>query len=132
MKNNIFEVIKYTYYLSLIALFFLYLFPGSLIGFFLYGDLGKQPNLISNPIGTSVNHLIFFFYLSILSFIIYLKHKKKIYSFPFLFCISILFELSHLIVPNRAFELNDLFANSFGVIFAFFIFNIIKKLKNKP
>ena len=45
MKNNIFEVIKYTYYLSLIVLLILYLFPGSLIGFFLYGDLGKQPNL---------------------------------------------------------------------------------------
>ena len=77
MKNIIFEVIKYTYYLSLIALLILYLFPGSLIGFFLYGDLGKQPNLIPNPIGTSINHLIFFFYLGILSFVIYSKKKKN-------------------------------------------------------
>ena len=123
------KVIKYTYYLSLIALLFLYLFPGSLIGFFLYGDLGKQPNLISNPIGTSINHLIFFFYLSILGFINYFKHKKIIFSFTFLFCVSIIFELLHLIIPNRAFEINDLFANSIGVIFAFLIFNIIKKLK---
>ena len=130
MKNTIFEVIKYTYYLSLIALLLLYLFPGSLIGFLLYGDLEKQPNFINNPLGTSINHLIFFFYLSILSFIIYIKHKKIIYSFPFLFCVSILFELLHLIIPNRAFELNDLFANSIGVIFAFFTYNIIKKLKN--
>ena len=130
MKNNIFEVIKYTYYLSLIALLILYLFPGSLIGFFLYGDLGKQPNLIPNPIGTSINHLIFFFYLGILSFIIYFKKKKLIYSFLFLFCVSILSELLHLIIPNRAFELNDLFANSTGVIFAFVIYNLIKKLKN--
>ena len=76
MKNIIFELIKYTYYLSLIALLILYLFPGSLIGFFLYGDLGKQPNLIPNPIGTSINHLIFFFYLGILSFVIYSKKKK--------------------------------------------------------
>ena len=130
MKNTIFEVIKYTYYLSLIVLLILYLFPGSLIGFFLYSDLGKQPNFISNPIGTSINHLIFFFYLGILGFIIYIKDKKIIYSFPFLFCVSILFELLHLIIPNRAFEFNDLFANSAGVISAFFIFNIIKKLKN--
>jgi len=36
----------------------------------------------------------------------------------------------HIIIPNRAFELNDLFANGIGVIFAFFIFNIIVKLKN--
>ena len=130
MKNTIFIVIKYTYYLSLIALLLLYLFPGSLIGFFLYGDVGKQPKLISNPIGTSINHLIFFFYLSILGFITHIKHKKMIFSFTFLFCSSIIFELLHLIIPNRAFEINDLFANGIGVVFAFFIFNIIIKLKN--
>ena len=130
MKNTIFEGIKYTYYLSLIALLFLYLFPGSLIGFFLYDDLGKQPNLISNPFGTSINHLIFFFCLSIQSFIIHIKFKKTIYSFSFLFCISILFELLHLIIPNRSFEINDLFANSTGVISAFLILNFIKKLKS--
>ena len=130
MKNTIFEVIKYSYYLSLIVLLILYLFPGSLIGFLLYGDLGKQPNLISNPIGTSINHLIFFFYLSVLSFVIHVKHKKMIYSFPFLICVSVLFELLHLIIPNRAFELNDLFANCAGVLFALFILTFIKKLKN--
>ena len=130
MKNTIFEVIKYTYYLSLIALLLLYLFPGSLIGFFLYDDLGKQPNLIPNPIGTSINHLIFFFYLGILGFVIQTKYKKLICSFPFLLCVAILFELLHLIIPNRAFELNDLFANSTGVLSAFFISIFIKKLKN--
>jgi len=130
MKNTIFEVIKYTYYLSLIVLLILYLFPGSLIGFLLYSDLGKQPDFISNPIGTSINHMIFFFYLSILGFIICIKDKKLIFSFTFLFCTSILFELLHLIIPNRAFEFNDLFANSFGVILAFFIFNLTKKLIN--
>ena len=30
----------------------------------------------------------------------------------------------------KAFELNDLLANSSGVIFAFFLCNIVKKLKN--
>ena len=130
MKNTIFIVIKYTYYLSLIALLLLYLFPGSLIGFLLYGDIGKQPKLISNPIGTSFNHLIFFFYLSILGFITHTKHKKIIFSFTFLFCVSITFELLHLIIPNRAFELNDLLANSIGVIFAFLTFYSIIKLKN--
>ena len=130
MKNTIFELIKYTYYLSLIVLLILYLFPGSLIGFLLYSDLGKQPDLISNPIGTSINHMIFFFYLGILGFFIFIKDKKLIFSFPFLFCASILFELLHLIIPNRAFELNDLFANSFGIILAFFIFNLVKKKIN--
>ena len=44
MKNNVLKLIKYLYYLSLLALLILYLFPGSLIGYLLYGDLGKQLN----------------------------------------------------------------------------------------
>ena len=68
MKNIIFSTSKYLFYFSFIILLILYLFPGSLIGFFLYGNLGRQPDLISNPLGTSINHLIFFFYLSILGF----------------------------------------------------------------
>ena len=130
MKNNVLKMFKYLYYLSLIALLFLYLFPGSLIGFFLYGDLGKQLNLVSNPIGTSINHLIFFFYLSILGFINNINNYKFIYSFPFLLTVSILFELAHLFIPNRAFETNDLLANSMGVVFAFLTFKLIKKFKN--
>ncbi len=130
MKNNVLKMFKYLYYLSLIALLFLYLFPGSLIGFFLYGDLGKQPNLVSNPIGTSINHLIFFFYLSILGFINNINNYKFIYSFPFLLTVSIFFELAHLFIPNRAFENNDLLANSMGVVFAFLISKLIKKFKN--
>ena len=130
MKNNIFSYVKYLFYFSFIILLIIYLFPGSLIGFFLYNNLGRQPDLISNPIGTSINHLIFFFYLSILGFLLRKKHKKFIYSFSFLFLISIILELLHYFIPNRAFELIDLYANSFGVLMAYFIFKFLKKLKN--
>ena len=130
MKNNIFFFIKYLFYFSFIILFILYLFPGSLIGFFLYGDLGRQPDLISNPLGTSINHLIFFFYLSILGLLLRNYNKKIIYSFSFLFLISIILELLHYFIPNRAFELNDLYANSLGVMLAFLMFKFFKKLQN--
>ena len=73
MKNNVLKLIKYLYYFSLIALLILYLFPGSLIGYFLYGDLGKQPDLIPNPIGTSINHALAFLYLSMLGLISYMR-----------------------------------------------------------
>ena len=106
------------------------MFPGSLIVYFLYGNLGKQPDFISNPIGTSINHLIFFFYLSILGFIFRNNQKKFINSFPFLFLISIILELLHYFIPNRAFELNDLYANSLGVMLAFLMFKFFKKLQN--
>ena len=130
MKNNIFSIIKYLFYFSLIILLIIYLFPGSLIGYFLYGNLGKQPNFISNPIGTSINHLIFFFYLSILGFIFRSNQKRFINSFSFLFSISVILELLHHFIPNRAFELNDLYANSLGVMLAFLIFKFFKKLQN--
>ena len=130
MKNIFFSSSKYLFYFSFIFLLILYLFPGSLIGYFLYGNFGKQPDFISNPIGTSINHLIFFFFLSILGFIFRKNQKKLINSFSFLFLISIILELLHYLIPNRAFELNDLYANSLGVLMAYFIFKILKKFKN--
>ena len=130
MKNIFFTTSKYLFYFSFIILLILYLFPGSLIGYFLYGNLGKQPNFISNPIGTSINHLIFFFYLSILGFVFRNNQRKFINSFSFLFLISIILELLHYFIPNRAFELNDLYANSLGVMLAFLMFKFFKKLQN--
>ena len=128
MKNIFFSTTKHLFFFSFIILLILYLFPGSLIGYFLYGNLGKQPDFISNPIGTSINHLIFFFYLSILGFILRSNQKKFINSFSFLFLISVILELLHHFIPNRAFELNDLYANSLGVMLAFLIFKFFKRL----
>ena len=130
MKNIFFSTSKYLFYFSFIILLILYLFPGSLIGYFIYGNLGKQPDFISNPIGTSINHLVFFFYLSILGFIFRSNQRKFINSFSFLFLISIILELLHHFIPNRAFELNDLYANGLGVMLAFLIFKFFKKLQH--
>ena len=130
MKNIFLSTSKYLFYFSFIILLILYLFPGSLIGYFLYGNLGKQPDFISNPIGTSINHLVFFFYLSILGFIFRNNQRKFINSFSFLFLISVILELLHHFIPNRAFELNDLYANGLGVMLAFLIFKFFKKLQN--
>ena len=131
MKNTIFSALKYLFYFSFIILLILYLFPGSLIGYFLYGNFGKQPNFISNPIGTSINHLVFFFYLGFLGFLFRSNQKKLINIFSFLFLISIILELLHYFIPNRAFELNDLYANSLGVLLAYFILKLFKKLGTK-
>jgi len=129
MKNTIFKLTEYVYYFLLIVLLILYLFPGSLIGYFLYGNLGQQPNFIVNPIGTSINHLIFFTCLSFIGSIIRLKIKSFFNSFTFLLSISIILELFHLIIPNRAFEFFDLFANSAGVVIAFLLLISIKKIR---
>ena len=130
MKNIFLSTSKYLFYLSFIMLLIVYLFPGSLIGYFLYGNLGKQPDFITNPIGTSINHLLFFFFLSILGFIFQSNQKKFINSFSFLFLISVILELLHHFIPNRAFELNDLYANSLGVLLAYLIFKLFRGISN--
>ena len=131
MKNTIFKLTKYSYYFSLVILFILYLFLGSLIGYLLYGNLGQQPDLIPNPIGTSINHLISFICLSTLAFVVRVREKKFINSFQFIFFISILLEILHYFIPNRAFEYYDLFANFIGVIFTYGFIQIILKIKKK-
>ena len=126
MKNTIFRLTEYVYYFSLVVLLILYLFPGSLIGYFLYGNLGQQPNFITNPIGTSINHLIFFFYITILAIIIRQRVKNILTSYKVILFFSCILEILHLIIPNRAFEFYDLLANVFGVVIVLLIYNFTK------
>ena len=129
MKNNVLKLIKYLYYFSLIALLILYLFPGSLIGYLFYGDFGKQPDLISNPIGTSINHALAFLYLSTLGLISHMRDKSFNQITFFLLLLSIVLELCHYLIPNRSFEFLDLFANLLGTLLAIFIIIFYKKYK---
>ena len=131
MKNIIFKSIIKLYYLSLIVLLILYLFPGSIIGYLLYGDLGIQPNLVENPIGTSINHFFYFFFLTFLGSIYKLSKQKFVNSNLFLITLSIFLELLHYIIPNRAFELNDVLANSSGVVVVCFLFFLKKTINEK-
>ena len=124
------RIVRYLYYFSLTVLLILYLFPGSLIGYFLYEDLGRQPDLISNPLGTSINHALAFFYLSILGLISYMRETSFNQTIIFLLALSIVLELSHLIIPNRSFQSLDLFANLLGTLLAIVIIFFYKRLKN--
>ena len=129
MKNNVLKLLNYLYYFSLTALPVIYLFPGSLIGYLLYGDLGKQPDFISNPMGTSINHALAFFYLSILGLIHDVRDKGFNRTIIFLIFLSIILEISHYFIPNRSFQFLDLFGNLFGTILASLIIIFYKKYK---
>ena len=126
MKNTIFKLTEYVYYFSLLVLLIMYLFPGSLIGYFLYGNLGQQPNLIANPIGTSINHLIFFSYITVLAIIVRARVKNIFTNYLVIIFISCVLEIFHLIVPNRVFELYDLIANITGVVIVLLIYRVIR------
>jgi len=124
------RLIRYLYYFSLTGLLIIYLFPGSLLGYFFYGDLRQQPHIISNPFGTSINHFIAFFYLSILGLISYMREASFKQTVIFLIVLSLLLELFHLIIPNRSFQSLDLFANLLGTLLAIVIIFFYKRLKN--
>ena len=117
--NITMPILKFIFNISILFLIIIYLYPGSLIGFILYDDIGREPDFINNPAGTAINHFIYFFYVSILGFCLYLKNKnfKKIVFG--LFFLSIILEILHLMVPNRAFQLSDLMGNFIGVLVAY-------------
>ena len=120
-------MIKIIFHLLNIIFVFLYIYPGSLLGFFIYGDILRQPQITSNFIVSS-NHVYAFFLLSSLGLISYFKSLKIIILY--LILISIILELFHLFIPNRSFQFSDLFGNIAGVLMLVFIlilFNFWRK-----
>ena len=121
---KIISFLKFIFHISVIFLIILSLYPGSLIGYFLYGELGRQPDLISNPFGTTINHFIYYVYISLLGFFLYSRSKnfkKLVYT---LFFLSIILEIAHFIVPNRSFQFGDLIGNILGVLVAYSLVKI--------
>ena len=123
------RIVRYLYYFSLGGLLVLYLFPGSLIGYFFYGDFHRQPDMIPNPMGTSINHSLAFFYLTILGLTSYLNETSFTKVLIFLVLISLFSELSHLVIPNRSFQYLDIFGNLLGTLAAIVIIFSYKKFK---
>ena len=116
--------LKFIFHISVLFLIIISLYPGSLLGYLIYGDLSQQPNLVHNPFGTTINHFICYVYVSLLGFFIYSEKKnfqKLVYS---MFFLSAILELLHFIIPNRSFQLGDLIANILGVIVAYSVVKI--------
>ena len=118
------KFLKFIFHISVLFLIIVSLYPGSLIGYLLYGDISQQPILIENHFGTTINHLAAYLFVSILGFFLYLRttnFKKLVNALIFL---SITLELFHLIIPNRSFQLGDLIGNILGVLVAYFVVKI--------
>ena len=103
-----------------------YLFPGSLIGWLIFGNLDKQPQITRDFIISS-NHFYTFLFLTIIGFLTFVKsHQIKPLTLYLIF-LSIFLELLHFLIPNRSFEWSDLFGNFLGVVVVIFINILINK-----
>ena len=123
---NIFSRYKFIFYFFNFVMIFLYLFPGSILGFFLYGDLKKQPQ-ITPDFFISTNHLYAFSILSVVGFFTFNKKEQfKIISI-YLILLSIILEFLHLLIPGRSFQFSDLFGNLIGVIIVVILSFFFKK-----
>ena len=127
---NFFSKYKFIFYVINILLIFIYLFPGSIFGCILYDDCFLQPQLTPDFIVSS-NHLYAFLILSIIGFITFKNLKKLFLLNIYLIFLSILLEILHIIIPNRSFELSDLFGNLIGVTVVIIINFFLKNEKNK-
>ena len=112
------------FYSSNIILIIFYLFPGSILGCFLYNDCYKQPQITQDFIISS-NHFYAFILLTSLGVFSFHNTKKINFLIFYLFLLSIILELFHIIIPVRAFEMSDLFGNILGVILVVFIYKVV-------
>ena len=122
--NRLKKFFKIGFYSSNIILIIFYLYPGSILGWFLYNDRYTQPQITRDFIISS-NHFYAFFLLTTLGALSFHNTKKINLLIVYLFLLSIFLELFHIIIPNRAFEMSDSFGNIVGVILVILIYKII-------
>jgi len=116
MAKLIFQIIN-------IIFIILYVYPGSILGFIINKDFSKQPQITSDFMLISSNHVYAFIVLSLTGILSYFNVQKVIIFY--LFFISIILELFHLLIPNRSFQFSDLFGNIIGVLISLLILIII-------
>ena len=121
------KITKIFFHIINILFLIFYLYPGSILGFLLYKDFSKQPQ-VTPDFYFSSNHVYAFFIVSLLGFIS--NTNKKFYTIYFIF-LSIFLELSHIIIPNRSFQFEDLFGNILGVLISIIIIKIYYYLERK-
>jgi len=126
---NFFSKYKFIFYLSNFILLVLYLFPGSLLGCFLYNDCQLQPQITKDFL-VSTNHLYAFGLLSIIGSYTYKNSNKLNFLNLYLVLLSIILEILHIFIPIRSFEFSDLFGNLLGVSIVLMINFFYEKYEN--
>jgi len=115
------------FYLINIIFILFYLYPGSLSGYILYGDFQQQPQISNDFLNISLNHFCAFIFLSFFGVWTYFNDQKINLVIKYLFTLTIILELFHIIIPERTFEYGDLLGNILGVLTIYVPYKIWKK-----
>ena len=126
---NYFSKYKFFFYLCNFILIILYLFPGSILGWFIYNDSSLQPQVTPNFIVSS-NHVYAFLILSFVGFFTYKKIEKLRFLSIYLILLSIILEYCITLYQREVLNFPDLFGNLIGVIIVIIIFYFYKKNEN--
>ena len=118
--------LKKLFHILTLLLIILSLYPGSILGFLLYGDFGLHPRITKDFGYISSNHLYAYFLISVLGFFSYLRDEKFNLVVIYLFFLSIILEVTHLAISERSFQIQDLTGNILGVLIAYTIVLIYK------
>ena len=127
--HNIFYKYKFIFYFCNLVLVIFSLYPGSILGCFLYNDCNFQPQLTPDFIISS-NHFYVFFLISIIGVFTYKNSEQIKLLIIYLILLSIFLEIFHIFISNRSFEYSDLFGNLVGslvvIVLNYFIRNYAK------
>ena len=118
--------LRILFHILILLLIVLSLYPGSILGFLLYGDFRLQPQITKDFLYISSQHLYVYLLVSTLGFFSYLRDKKFNLVIIYLFFLSIILEVSHLVISERSFQILDLTSNILGVLIAYIVVLIYK------
>ena len=118
--------LKKLFHIFTLLLIILSLYPGNIIGFLIYGNIRYEPLLTKDFLYISSNHLYVYFLISVLGFFSYLRDRKFKLVVIYLFFLSIILEVTHLVISERSFQIEDLTGNILGVLIAYTIVLIYK------
>ena len=124
--KNISRILTKSFHCANLILIIFYLYPGSIFGYVMYNNTSIQPQ-ITRDFLISSNHFYVFIVLSAIGILAYYNSKKIDFLINYLFLLSIILEFFHIFIPNRGFELRDLFGNIIGVLVVFVVYKIKKK-----
>lgn len=121
--------LRILFHILTLLLIILSLYPGSILGFLIYGDARLQPQVTKDFLNISSQHIYAYLLVSVLGFFSYFGDRKFKLVVIYLFFLSIILEVAHLVISERSFQIADLTGNILGVLIAYIIVLVYKFLK---